>query len=43
MDKLTEYSTILKRLLTEYVELYKRQPVPGVETFLILGMRSLRR
>ncbi|MBI3651181.1 MAG: XisI protein [Acidobacteria bacterium] len=35
MDKLTEYPIILKRLLSEYVELNQRQPVPGVETFLI--------
>ncbi|ABA21887.1 XisI protein-like protein [Trichormus variabilis ATCC 29413] len=36
MDKLTEYPKIIKRILTEYVELCKQNPNPGIETFLIV-------
>lgn len=36
MDKLTEYSKLIKRILTEYVELSNRHPNPDIETFLIL-------
>jgi hypothetical protein len=35
MDKLTEYPTLIKRILTEYVELSNRRPNPDIETFLI--------
>lgn len=36
MDKLTEYRNLIKRILTEYVELSSRQPKPEVETILII-------
>lgn len=36
MDKLTEYSKLIKRILTEYVELSSRNPNPDIETFLIV-------
>lgn len=36
MDKLTEYPKLIKRILTEYVELCKLNPNPGIETFLIV-------
>ncbi len=36
MDKLTEYPAIIQRLLTEYVELSRRNPNPDLETFLIV-------
>ena len=36
MDKLTEYPQIIKRILTEYVELSKKRPNPNLETFLIV-------
>lgn len=36
MDKLTEYPKLIKRILTEYVELSSRHPNPNVETFLII-------
>jgi hypothetical protein len=35
MDKLTEYPKLIKRILTEYVELCDRHPQPDIETFLI--------
>ncbi|MEG4866193.1 MULTISPECIES: XisI protein [unclassified Microcoleus] len=35
MDKLTEYPKLIKRILTEYVELSNRHPQPDIETFLI--------
>lgn len=35
MDKLTEYPKLIKRILTEYVELSNRRPQPDIETFLI--------
>jgi len=34
MDKLTEYPKLIKRILTEYLELCRR-PQPDIETFLI--------
>jgi ribonuclease PH len=34
MDKLIEYPKVIKRILTEYIELY-RPPQPEIETFLI--------
>jgi len=36
MDKLTEYPKLIKRILTEYVELSTHHPHPGIETFLIV-------
>ncbi|MFM7220932.1 MAG: XisI protein [Nodosilinea sp.] len=36
MDKLTEYPKLIKRILTEYVELSNRHPNPDIETFLIV-------
>jgi hypothetical protein len=36
MDKLTEYPKILKRILTEYMELCNRNPHRDFETFLVL-------
>lgn len=36
MDKLTEYPKLIKRILTEYVELSNRNSNPDVETFLIV-------
>jgi XisI protein len=36
MDKRTEYPQIIKRILTEYVELCKNRPNPNLETFLIV-------
>ncbi len=36
MDKLTEYPKLIKRILTEYVELSNCHPNPDVETFLIV-------
>jgi XisI protein len=36
MDKLAEYPKLIKRTLTEYVELSNRHPNPDVETFLIV-------
>lgn len=36
MDKLTEYPKLIKRILTEYVELSNRNPNPDIETFLIV-------
>ncbi|AFY59916.1 XisI protein [Synechococcus sp. PCC 6312] len=36
MDKLIEYPTLIKRILTEYVELSNRHPNPDIETFLIV-------
>ena len=34
MDKLTEYPKLIKRILTEYIELC-RHPQPDIEAFLI--------
>ncbi|MCG9884462.1 MAG: XisI protein [Cyanobacteria bacterium] len=36
MDKLIEYSNLIKRILTGYVELSNRHPNPEIETFLIV-------
>ena len=36
MDKLTEYQNLIKRILSEYVELCKRQPKPDIETVLVM-------
>jgi XisI protein len=36
MDKLTEYPKLIKRILTEYVELSNRYPNSDIETFLIV-------
>ncbi|WNZ22774.1 XisI protein [Leptolyngbya sp. NK1-12] len=36
MDKLTEYPTLIKRILTEYVELSNRHPNSDIETFLVV-------
>lgn len=35
MDQLTADRELIKRILTEYVELERRKPVSGVETLLI--------
>ncbi len=35
MDKLVEYRTLIKRLLTEYAEIINRQPTSGLETELV--------
>ncbi|GIK56891.1 MAG: XisI protein [Chloroflexi bacterium] len=35
MDKLTNYRLIIKKILTEYAELLKNQPVPGMDTELV--------
>jgi len=36
MDKLTKYRELIKRILTEYLEIDRRQPTPGVEHLLIM-------
>ncbi len=36
MDKLAEYPKIIKRILTDYVELSNRHHIPDIETFLIV-------
>jgi hypothetical protein len=36
MDKLIEYSKLIQRILTEYVDLCNRHPNSGIETFLIV-------
>ena len=36
MDKLTDYPTIIKGILTEYVQLCNRRPNQDIETFLIV-------
>lgn len=35
LDKLTEYSNLMKRILNEYIELCDRHPNSGIEMFLI--------
>ena len=35
MDKLTEYPKLIKRILTEYIELCERHSQQDIETFLI--------
>ena len=36
MEKLAEYRNLIKRILTEYVELDNSQPTPGVESMLVI-------
>src|SRR5713226_4269797 len=36
MDKLMNYRSLIKRILTEYVELANRRPSPGIESILIV-------
>ncbi|GAX41381.1 XisI protein-like protein [Tolypothrix sp. NIES-4075] len=36
MDKLTEYPKLIRRILSEYVELCNRRPNGDIETFLIV-------
>jgi XisI protein len=36
MDKLADYPKLIKRILTEYVDLCNRHPQPDIETFLIV-------
>lgn len=36
MGKLNEHHELLKRILTEQVELFRRQPLPDVDTFLVI-------
>ncbi|NEQ43605.1 MAG: XisI protein [Leptolyngbya sp. SIOISBB] len=36
MDKLTEYSKLIERILTGYVELSNHHPNPDIETFLVV-------
>jgi XisI protein len=36
MDKLTAYPALIKKILTEYIDLCNRTPQPGIETFLIV-------
>lgn len=36
MDKLTEYSGLIKRILTEYIELCNRRNRTDIETFMIV-------
>lgn len=36
MDKLIEYPKLIKRILTEYVELCNRHSKPNIETFLLV-------
>ena len=36
MDKLTNYRNMIKRILSEYVEMSNRQPQPGIESILIM-------
>lgn len=40
MDKLTEYPKLLKRILTEYVELCNRRPERDIETFLVVDEKK---
>jgi hypothetical protein len=40
MDKLTEYPRLIKRILTDYVELSNRHPDPDVESFLVVDEAS---
>ena len=40
MDKLTEYPKLIKRILTECVELSDRRPQPDIETFLITDVQN---
>jgi RimJ/RimL family protein N-acetyltransferase len=36
MDKLTEYPQLIKRILSEYIELSNRRNPPDIETFMIV-------
>ena len=36
VEKLAEYRNLIKRILTEYVELDNSQPTPGVESMLVI-------
>uniref|UniRef100_UPI000A6B79EE element excision factor XisI family protein n=1 Tax=Hassallia byssoidea TaxID=482630 RepID=UPI000A6B79EE len=36
MDKLTEYPKLIRRIISEYVELCNRRPNKDIETFLIV-------
>jgi len=36
MDKLTRYRELIKRILTEYQEITRRQPTPGIEYLLLM-------
>ncbi len=36
MDKLTKYRDLIKRILTGYLEIARRQPTPGVEPLLLM-------
>lgn len=40
MDKLTKYRDLIKKLLSEYVDLDNRRPNPGVEHLLIADDES---
>jgi len=35
MDKMTKYRELIKKILTEHVDISRRQPIPGVEKLLI--------
>jgi len=36
MDKLTNYRSLIERILSEYVDLCNEQPRPGIESLLIV-------
>jgi len=36
MDKVAKYRQLLKQILTRHLELVNRQPIPGVETELVI-------
>jgi len=36
MDKVDKYRQLIKQILTRHIELVNRQPVPGVESVLII-------
>ncbi len=40
MDKLTKYRQIIRKILSNFVALDARQPVPGMESFLIADEQS---
>ncbi|MEP6544187.1 XisI protein [Microcoleus vaginatus GB1-A2] len=40
MDKLIEYPKLIKRILTEYIELCDRPSQPNIETFLITDKQN---
>ena len=35
MDQLTHYRELIKQVLTQYAELMKRQPTPGIDTEVV--------